>query len=118
MLAHRLQPGEAGDLVQVDAFELVGFGQRDGFVRCAWGEPGEFVDADLLRQHQGRKLLLQIARLAEVEQAEQQRRIFRLPVLGLVAALGQVRRQVVAITEQVGVDASGIHFKEAFEARR
>ena len=41
-----------------------------------------------------------------------------MPVFRLVAAGSEVRRQLVAVAEQVGVDPAGIHFKEALEARR
>ncbi|MNC24398.1 hypothetical protein D3C75_724520 [compost metagenome] len=56
--------------------------------------------------------------MAEIQQTENQRRIFRLPVFGLVPGGDEVGWQLVAVAEQIGVDPAGIDFEEALEARR
>lgn len=110
--------GQPRDLpVELDALKFFSFGQRQLFIGGRRRQPREFVGADGLSQHQRGDFFRQVGRLAEVQQAENQRRIFRLPVFRLVAGGREVRRQLVAVTEQVGVDAAGIDFEEAFEAR-
>ena len=93
---------------QVQAFEFVGLVKRQRFVRVGRRQPGQLVGTDLLRQHQGGDFFLQVHCQAEVEQAEDQHRVFGFPVGGLVARLAQVHRQFVAVLEQVGVDATGV----------
>ncbi|MNQ86392.1 hypothetical protein D3C85_1015850 [compost metagenome] len=119
MFADRRQWRQARQLgVQVQAFELVGFGQGQGLVRVAWQQPGQLVGADFLRQAQGGEFFLQVDRLAEVVQAEDQRRVLGLPVFRAVATLRQWRRQLVAVAEHISVDPAGIHLEETLEAWR
>ncbi|MNM81157.1 hypothetical protein D3C81_931480 [compost metagenome] len=103
---------------EVEALELVHFAVGQWFVRCAGQQPGQLVAADLLRQSQGTEFFLQVYRLAEGVQAEDQRRVFWLPVLRAMAAAGQAGGQLVAVAEQVGVDAAGVDFEEALEPGR
>ncbi|MNF69354.1 hypothetical protein D3C84_512340 [compost metagenome] len=95
-----IQRGQTGDLPgQLEPLELVRLILRQRLVRVGRQQPGQLVGADLLRQRQAGDLLLQVDRQAEVEQAEDQRRVFRLPVLRAVAGGGQVHRQLVAVAE-------------------
>lgn len=75
--------------------------------RCRLSAPG-----------QGAEFLLQVHRLAERIQAEKQRRIFRLPVFGAIATVGQIRWQLVAVAEQVGIDPACVHLEKALEPWR
>ena len=102
---------------QAQALEFLGLIEGQGFVRVDRAEPGEFVGTHFLRQNQRGNFLLQVHRQAEVEQAEDQHRILRLPVGRPVTGLGQVHRQFVLVAVQVGVDPSGIDLEELLQLR-
>ncbi|MNZ46294.1 hypothetical protein D3C78_639720 [compost metagenome] len=111
------QVGQARDrAIELHALKFVRFGLRQLLVRVGRRQPRQFVGRDVLCHDQCVYFLRQVGRLAEIEQAENQRRILGFPVFGLVARGRQVRWQFVAIPEQVGVDPACIDFKEAFEA--
>ncbi len=103
---------------QRESLELVGFGERQCFVRIDRQQPGELVATHLLRQQQRRHFFLQILRKPEVEQTEHQHRVLGLPVLRLVAGLGKVHRQLVLMAIQVGVHAAGVDLEELLHPRR
>ncbi|MNS56875.1 hypothetical protein D3C72_897480 [compost metagenome] len=103
--------------IELDALQLFAFGQWQFFVGSGRRQPRQFVGGERLREHQRGNLFRQVGGLAEVQQAENQRRIFRLPVFRLVAAGGEVRRQLVAVAEQVSVDPASVNLKEALETR-
>ena len=115
-VVHRGQPRNLP--AQAQAAQLLGFLEGQRLIRVARQQPGQLVRTDLVRQLEGGDFFLQVDRQAEVEQAEQQHRVFRLPVGGAVAALGQVHRQPVLVAEQVGVDAAGVDLEELLDARR
>ncbi|MNZ32584.1 hypothetical protein D3C78_499160 [compost metagenome] len=103
---------------QVQTLQLVCLSFSQGFVWRARQQPRQLIAADLLRQGQGAEFFLQVHRLAEGIQAEDQRRILGLPVFRAVAAAGEVGRQFVAVAEQVGIDPAGVDFEEALEPGR
>jgi hypothetical protein len=115
-LADGLQAGQLA--LEVEAGELLRLVERQRLVGVDRQQPGQLVGADLLGHDQRGDLFLQIDRQAEVEQAEQQHRVFRLPVGRPVAGLGQVHRQALAVAEHVGVDAARVDLEEAFQPRR
>ncbi|MNR00387.1 hypothetical protein D3C85_1161580 [compost metagenome] len=104
--------------VELETLQFFAFGGRQFFVGSRRRQPRQFVGGNGLGQYQRGNFFRQVGRLAEVQQAENQRRIFRLPVLRLVAGGCQIRRQFVAVAEQVGVDPARIDFEETLEARR
>ncbi len=110
------QPGHIA--TQLQALELVHLVERQHLVRVDGQQPGQLVATDFLRHQQRGDLFLQVLRKAEIEQTEHQHRILGLPVLRFVAGLGEVHRQFVAMTIQVGVHATGVHLEELFHPRR
>lgn len=91
MQGNLVQVAQVIDLiVEVQALELVSLGERQLFIGIGGQQPGQFVSPDFLRQYQPGQLFLQVYRLAEVEQGENQRRVFGFPVLRLVARVGDV----------------------------
>ncbi|MCY1421091.1 hypothetical protein D9M71_367350 [compost metagenome] len=119
LLCGAVDGSQAGNLpAEFQALELVGFVEWQCLVGVDRQQPGEFVGTDLLRHHQRRDFFLQVDRQAEVEQGEDQRRVFRLPVFRPVAGLGEVHRQVVAVAIDVGVDPARVSLEEALQARR
>ncbi|MCY1172542.1 hypothetical protein D9M73_126780 [compost metagenome] len=102
--------------VELEALQFFAFGDRQFFVGSRRRQPCKFVGGNGLGQYQRGNFFRQVGRLAEVQEAENQRRILRLPVLRLVAGGCQIRRQFVAVAEQVGVDPARIDFEETLEA--
>ena len=98
---------------QVQTLELVHFHFGQRLVRGPGQQPGQLVATGFLRQGQGAEFLLQVDRLAERVQAEDQRRVFRLPVFGAIATTGQACWQLVAVAEQVGVDPCLLYTSDA-----
>ncbi|MNF39572.1 hypothetical protein D3C84_205480 [compost metagenome] len=115
-LADLRQPRDLS--IELEALQLFAFGRRQFFVGRGRRQPREFVGGHRLRQYQRGDFFRQVGRLTEIQQAENQRRVFRLPVFRLVTGGGKVCRQLVAVAEQVSIDPARIDFKEALEPRR
>ncbi|MCY1519787.1 hypothetical protein D9M68_545500 [compost metagenome] len=114
-----VQCREAGNLpAQLQALELLCLLEGERLIRVDGRQPGQLVGANLLRHDEGGDLFLQVHRQAEVQQGENKHRVFRFPVGRLVAGLGQVHRQLVAVAIEVGVDAAGVDREELLQAWR
>ena len=111
--------GQARQLAgQIQAVEFFGLSGGQLFIGVGRRQPREVAGPDFLRQYQCVEFFLQVDRGREVQQAKNQGRVFGFPVLRFVARLGEVGRELVAVAEQIRVDAAGIDFKELFEPGR